>query len=110
MISTCSVTEISAQQYYAGGKAHCAVDPANFKMGLGMYLSYFCLFAVLFYNLYLKPGGKHKSRSEKSNGGKGATSQSFQVQEKVCGVDLKTGDAAGFFHTVKQEVSKSKAA
>ena len=31
----------------------CHVDPANYKLGLAMYVSYFCLFAVLFYNLYL---------------------------------------------------------
>jgi hypothetical protein len=31
------------------------VDPANFKMGLAMYVSYFWLFAVLFINKYFGP-------------------------------------------------------
>ncbi len=41
----------------------CLVHPSNYKMGLAMYTSYFGLFAVLFYNLYINPAGKHSKRA-----------------------------------------------
>ena len=49
-----------------------------------MYLSYFVLFALLFYNLYLKRGGKHARKAAPAD-------------DTLCGVDLKKG-ASGFFH------------
>ncbi|GMH98562.1 hypothetical protein TrVE_jg8440 [Triparma verrucosa] len=70
----------------------CFVIPANYKLGLAMYLSYFCLFAVLFYNLYLKEGGKHAKKTKKG-------SKKDNDDDTLCGVDMKKGDAAGFFHT-----------
>ena len=70
----------------------CFVIPANYKLGLAMYLSYFCLFAVLFYNLYLKEGGKHAKKAKKG-------SKKDSDDDTLCGVDMKKGDAAGFVHT-----------
>lgn len=44
----------------------CTVSPANWKLGLMMYFSYFVLFAVLFIQKYLKPskgkGGESKQK------------------------------------------------
>jgi NADH:ubiquinone oxidoreductase subunit 6 (subunit J) len=37
------------------GKEECAMDKANYKLGLLMYFSYFVLFAILFYDKYLAP-------------------------------------------------------
>ena len=82
MISGTVVTAFSAKYYYEGGKDMCFVDPANFKMGLGMYSSYFCLFSVLFYNKYLVP---------KTPGVKKPT------KDELCGMDVGR-DGAGFFH------------
>ena len=67
-----------------------------------MYTSYFVLFAVLFYNLYIKATGKHAKKAEggvapESTGSKQVPAAS--IDEKICGVDLKRGDAGGFFHT-----------
>ena len=73
--------------------AECFVINSNYKLGLAMYLSYFCLFAVLFYNLYLKEGGKHAKKR------KGGNSKGKEEDDTLCGVDMKKGDAAGFFHT-----------
>jgi hypothetical protein len=75
----------------------CAVDHANYKLGLAMYISYFVLFAILFYNLYLAPGGKH--RRKKTKGGK-------EESQVVCGVEMNDGDAAGFFHTNNDDKKK----
>ena len=51
----------------------------------GRYMSYFVLFALLFFDLYLKPGGKHSGGKQKQRGS----------DTVLCGVKLKTGDAAG---------------
>jgi hypothetical protein len=94
MVGGTVVTVMSGYWWYTRGtdtegKAVCAVDPANFKMGFGMYLSYFILFAVLFYDKYIAP--KRKAADE--------------VIEKICGVDVTTGaDGAGFFHVKTKEV------
>ena len=88
MIGGTVVTAMSAYYYYEGGKNECFVDPANFKMGLGMYSSYFCLFAVLFYNKYVKPkpkDGTARKAAKDSN------------KDEVCGMDVGR-DGAGFFH------------
>jgi hypothetical protein len=76
------VTFFSAKQYY---ETTCAVDPANFKLGLAMYVSYFVLFAILFYKKF---GKKQTDALNK-----------FKAEQKICGVDMKPTDAAGFFHT-----------
>ena len=67
------------------GDEPCHVNPSNARLGLMMYLSYFLLFAVLFYNLYIKPGGKHATK-KRSAASAGTTPQ------------CTAGDAAGFFH------------
>ncbi|GMI21326.1 hypothetical protein TrCOL_g2404 [Triparma columacea] len=76
----------------------CHVISSNWKLGLAMYVSYFCLFAILFYNLYLKPGGKHAR-----NGKRGGAKEKKGEKSELCGVDLKKGDAAGFFHTSSEK-------
>ena len=53
------VTLHSAAAYYRHGAAACAVDPANFKLGLVMYGSYMLLFGVLFMRKYLAGDGVH---------------------------------------------------
>lgn len=82
-----TVTVRSAQLYYSGGKRACDVDPANFKLGLGMYGSYLVLFSLLFWDKYFGNGpakvdGKVVHGAEKT--------------AEVCGVEL-TKDGAGFF-------------
>ena len=77
-----------------GRGEECHVISSNWKLGLAMYVSYFCLFAILFYNLYLAPGGKHSKRKGSSKKGE---------KSELCGVDLKKGDAAGFFHTSSEK-------
>jgi elongation of very long chain fatty acids protein 6 len=72
----------------------CSVDAVNSRLGLAMYLSYFVLFAMLFYNLYLKPTGKHARRKRAD----APSARDGALDEKLCGVDLRGGDAAGFFH------------
>lgn len=79
--------------------AACPINRANYRLALAMYMSYFFLFAVLFYNLYLKPTGKHaRKRAQGSTKAKEGEQQAA-VDEKICGVDLKKGDAGGFFHS-----------
>merc|ERR1711871_1253430 len=86
----------------------CAAYASNLRLGLVMYTSYFVLFAILFYNLYLKPGGKHtkagREAKDKSDGGKTRSGD----DPSMCGVDLKKGDAAGFFHTVTRSATLKK--
>ena len=116
MIVGCIVTWNTAQTKMSGGE--CAVDTANYKLGLSMYASYFFLFAMLFYNLYIKTGGKHaKNGGGRKGGGSGAGSAAAAnggkapanngkpamsreaSSDSLCGVELRGGDAAGFFHT-----------
>merc|ERR1719231_258559 len=113
-----SVTAVAAYQH-SSDPTSCTVNPMNYRLGLAMYTSYFVLFAMLYYNLYLSPNGKHahrqqnKSRgksdkapsagsgesgSESENGEKGKKDGEVEVEKSMCGVDLKNGDAAGFFH------------
>eukprot|EP00756_Hemistasia_phaeocysticola_P016123 Hpha_TRINITY_DN15458_c3_g2::TRINITY_DN15458_c3_g2_i1::g.173437::m.173437/K10203/ELOVL6; elongation of very long chain fatty acids protein 6 len=82
MVVGLAVTASSAYWHAEEGKEKCHVDPANYKLGLGMYGIYFFLFAMLFKKLYLsselatKPGKK---------------------EQEFCGVGVDTGDAAGHF-------------
>jgi elongation of very long chain fatty acids protein 6 len=54
-----SFVTVAAGLMHSADPNSCSLDPSNFRLGLAMYLSYFFLFSVLFYNLYLKPSGKH---------------------------------------------------
>jgi hypothetical protein len=85
------VTVYAAYQHNQDADS-CVVNAMNMRLGLAMYGSYFILFATLFYNLYLSPSGKHAKKQTKS-------SKDPKVGDSMCGVDLKSGDAAGFFHT-----------
>lgn len=109
MVVGCIVTWNTAQTKMAfaakvPGAEDCAVDTANYKLGLAMYASYFFLFAMLFYNLYIKTGGKHSKGSKKDGVQKGTSGKAFMTRESssdsLCGVELKGGDGAGFFHTM----------
>eukprot|EP01062_Namystynia_karyoxenos_P000645 TRINITY_DN10239_c0_g1_i1.p1 TRINITY_DN10239_c0_g1~~TRINITY_DN10239_c0_g1_i1.p1 ORF type:complete len:369 (+),score=155.58 TRINITY_DN10239_c0_g1_i1:89-1108(+) len=85
MVMGVVVTFSSAVWHHDGGEKACFVNPANYKLGLGMYGIYFVLFAFLFKKLYLSgPAGKRQpGRSER----------------EFCGVGMETGDAAGHFLT-----------
>jgi len=67
MLVGCSVI-VSSSVYLAmdgrDGSEGCFVDPANMRLGLGMYGVYFVLFAMLFKKLYLSPAPKMKSGLE----------------------------------------------
>lgn len=81
------VTWHSACMYYREGPKACAVNAANFKLGLAMYGAYFLLFCLLFYNKYF--GAKQTSGQQRGN------------SDKICGVDIETKvskvDTAGRF-------------
>lgn len=87
MIAGCVVTYISAAEH-TRDPAACFVDPANYKLGFGMYFSYLILFAMLFYNLYLAP------RPPKPAGG---GKDGARTKIEVCGVDVGGVDSAGKF-------------
>ena len=76
------VTYYGASVYYSEGPAACAVNPANFKLGLAMYGCYMGLFCLLFHNKYFRPGSDAKGKTD-----------------KICGVDIGGGkvDTAGRF-------------
>ena len=76
-----SVT-VTAAYMHSNDPSSCATDGANWKLGLGMYFAYFCLFCVLFWNLYCtkKPGRRNAGEPE-------------VTYKAACDV----GDAAGFF-------------
>lgn len=48
----------SSVSHYMEDPSSCSVDPANMKLAIAMYFSYFVLFAVLFVNLYINPSKK----------------------------------------------------
>jgi len=83
------VTWHSAVVYYREGPGACAVNPANFKLGLAMYGCYFWLFCLLFHNKYFGPGTGARARS------------AGERSDKICGVDIGTSagkvDMAGRF-------------
>ena len=84
----------------------CAVDPANFKLGLGMYGSYLVLFSMLFWDKYFarskKPdagGLASAGKGEEGGGEAGGRGGSVRGADKIptlCGVAL-TKDGARFF-------------
>jgi len=91
MVVGAGVTLLAAARHEADPKS-CVVDPVNYRCGLAMYLSYLVLFGMLFYNHYLRPGGKHTSRA------KAKSLEKVESAPKLCGVELKGQDAGGFFH------------
>ena len=97
MVAGAAITFTAALRHNSDPTS-CSIDPVNYRVGCAMYLSYLVLFACLFYDHYLRPGGKHaKAR------------QGGQNNPKVCGVDLKGQDDAGFFHG-KSELESEKRA
>lgn len=82
-----AVTFMGAYWTYHEGFENCHVDPANYKLGLAMYFSYFILFAVLFWNLYIAGGKKKQSNAP------------VKEEDTVCGMAVRNGDAAGMFRT-----------
>jgi hypothetical protein len=87
MVGGMTVLARVGHQINTVGKGSCAVVPANYKLGLAMYSSYFCLFAGLFFNKYCRPG------SGKGKGGKRPEGRSINVG---C-ADLKGIDELGHF-------------
>eukprot|EP00039_Didymoeca_costata_P021931 m.3265 g.3265 ORF g.3265 m.3265 type:complete len:295 (-) comp2722_c0_seq1:939-1823(-) len=63
MVGGTVVTFYAAFAHASGGTEACFVDPANYKMGLGMYISYFLLFAKLFYDKYLAKSASDKQKA-----------------------------------------------
>jgi elongation of very long chain fatty acids protein 6 len=106
------VTFASASTHYRHGASACKVDPANYKLGLAMYSSYFVLFCGLFLNKYLptrgKPPAPHAAGSGQPPGartsagaanGDGARARAAEAEggDTLCGVDLGRCDTAGRF-------------
>ena len=90
----------------------CQVDPANVKLGLGMYGAYFVLFTMLFWDKYFNT----RSESEKKNGknqrkgtraADGELVRGADKMATVCGVPL-TKDGAGFFQPADANDSPEK--
>eukprot|EP00906_Rhabdomonas_costata_P003249 RCo004974 len=100
MVVGCYITSASAY-YHIQDPPSCHVDPANYRLGLGMYASYLVLFGVLFRNLYCVGG---RSRGSKADADMKA---SKRLDQTLCGVELKGGDGAGFFHP-PEETAKTK--
>src|SRR4051812_34483448 len=50
------------RRLYESGMAGCHIDGANVKMGLAMYVSYFILFSILFYEKVSSPDGHTRCR------------------------------------------------
>ena len=114
MIVGSAVTVYSASVHMSGGQ--CKVDPANYRLGLAMYLSYFALFCMLFYSKYLyKPRPRTNDKAKVLNGnGNGNTngysngttglkehSKPPSFEEDFCTATQKvvrSTDGGGFFH------------
>lgn len=52
---------LASVAYYLENGEECAMDRANYKLGLLMYFSYFVLFAILFWDKYVASKGSNKS-------------------------------------------------
>lgn len=74
---------VAHAQIISGRFEQCKVNPANWKLGLMMYFSYFVLFSVLFM-------GKYITKESKSKPKKG--------DMQKCPPSCPTTDASGFFH------------
>mmetsp|Transcript_26753 Transcript_26753/g.50961 ORF Transcript_26753/g.50961 Transcript_26753/m.50961 type:complete len:321 (-) Transcript_26753:669-1631(-) len=102
MVMGSTVTTASAI-WHAEDPSQCAVDPANYKLGLVMYVSYFWLFSVLFVGKYF--GSKSSSVTKQAPASAVEkepiqdTYQNIDESLQMCGVDLGTHDTAGFFHS-----------
>lgn len=88
MVVGAAVTVASGWRHMVSGPASCAVDPANYKMGFAMYMSYFVLFFSLFYKKYGVKTKPVKTTLIVNSGSSG----------HLCGVDLKNGDTTGRFN------------
>lgn len=107
-----STVTAAAAYFHSSDPTSCSVNPVNYRLGLAMYVSYFALFGILYYNLYLKPGGKHsKNKATESGSKEGGPKKKLQlpkVEDSLCGVDMKEGDAAGFFHPSPRKKEKKE--
>jgi hypothetical protein len=86
MLMGATVTGTAA---YYREKNDCFTDPANYKLGLAMYVSYAVLFGVLFNDLYCS--ARKRRPAAKGNADK----------ESICGVEIKKAnvpEAGGLFH------------
>merc|ERR1719495_1262291 len=57
-----ATTVLTGESWKEAAMRTCSVDPANWKMGLLMYFSYFVLFALLFFDKYLAKSSKTKGK------------------------------------------------
>jgi len=64
IVCLCTVAYV---QLVLGDFQSCQVEPSNWKMGLGMYFSYFFLFAVLFVRKYFGRPANCARRKEEAN-------------------------------------------
>lgn len=107
MFMGCFVTYYAATAYWSGdGEKSCHVNPANFKMGLGMYSSYLVLFARFFYKLYLAPGARYALFESKKK--KDDSHPILKTEDQVCGVDVSTQDSAGMFRGTMRTAHPSR--
>ena len=65
----------------------CFVDPANWKLGLVMYASYFILFVILFHNKYFP---------------------SVKQQQQIAAPCMANMEGSGFFHGPDKDKAKRK--
>lgn len=70
----------------------CDIDPANYRLGGALYLSYLILFSILFGNLYLTKDRRSKEKRESK------TIQSIIRCPPNFHPSMDVGDAAGHFH------------
>jgi len=99
MVAGMVVTISGFYWYHAEGEG-CLINASNARMGLAMYSSYFYLFGVLYYNLYVKKGGKHRA------GEKGAKGSEEVKKTGLCTVE-EVQDGAGQFMTFDDKKKKA---
>lgn len=78
----------------------CHTDPANVKLGLGMYTAYFTLFTALFVDKYFSNGDRGGEKGGRRGSGDEMGADKVAT---LCGVPL-TKDGAGFFQPDQDEV------
>lgn len=94
----------------------CKIDPANYKLGIAMYLSYFALFVMLFYSKYLAKdpvstvriaiGDKARTGSKSMENDVGNKSKLDDFCTATTRVARHT-DGGGFFHSRSDSISAS---
>ena len=98
MVAGSYVTGYTAQVHSSGQP--CFVTPSNYKLGLAMYVSYFALFCMLFYQKYLAPQPKPAALKVATANGKSNGHSSAHANGNGSLHDFaKHTDAGGLFRT-----------